>query len=448
MPTTTISATTIPSPASNPTSFLPKSMKHTKTEFKADQVYVSHPYVVTFSGEATNIYEIESSGLQHITSLSEPVTDYLPQNSVIVDPSRDALIIAGKRVYAFNLHDGQLQNTIGLFGTSHGPTIYDRGRVLVTLSDDTEEDEEECWILACNPFDLEPAGYSFLTEIRVARTETFMHYHLVHSSAEYGVVVGQHTSKTQQPLILHYWSPEGQPYDDSLPPIYTVEIPMTLECAESIIADYAASIDDDCFALATLETVLGSPDAPGTHQTVVRTHQLPTLETLWESQPVDGRLIHFYHLPAEGIILAIGSLVEWEDSSNPDNIGYGTWILALDVENGERKQFAKLNHRKIGKELVECDITTCVAEDGEIIVSEDPNLVFISSVGDIATLPFSKFLDEGLSSDTFSRLHETCHSSGLQLKDIPRLTVTKRASVGDGSAAVLDDDGFLSIFTW
>ncbi|KAF9265807.1 hypothetical protein L218DRAFT_1075365 [Marasmius fiardii PR-910] len=428
-------------------------MKHVKTELKADEVHLFHPYVVTFSSDATNIYEIKSSELHHITSTSEPVTDYLRKGAVIIDPSRDALITVGNKVHVFNLHSGELQNTIGLFGTlSDSTIIYDRGRVLVTLSDEMETDDgetaEEYWILSCNPFDLEPKGYSFLTQIRVACTESHMHYHHVLSTSEYGVVIGQHTTLTSQPLLLHYWSPEGQPDDESQPPAHTVEIPMTSAGAESIQAEKAVSIDSDCFALATLEAVMGCLDAPGTYQTVIRTHQLPTLETLWEDQPIDGTIKHFYHLPSEGIILAIGLLAERGDDSNIDNPDYATWIVALDVENGQRKQFTKLNHRKIGKGLVACDITTSVTEDGEIIVSEDPSLVFVSSKGDVATFPFSKFLNEGLPSDMFGVLEDKSHSSGLQLEDIPRLTLTKRASIGEGTAAVLDDEGFLSLFTW
>ncbi|KAK7049715.1 hypothetical protein VNI00_005746 [Paramarasmius palmivorus] len=425
-------------------------MQHIKTELKVDQVYLSYPYLVTFADEATNVYEIQSSSLQHVTSLSQTITGYIREGAIIIDPSRDALIIVQSNVFVFNLHDGQLQKTLTLFGTlTDAPILYDRGRVLVTLSDETDEDgeqKEDFWILSCNPFDLEPAGYSFLTQIRRPCTDKHMLYNHVLSSHEGGVVVGQHTSFTNQPLKLHYWSPEGQPYDDSLPPAYTVDIPITLPEGNAIEARYAASIDDDCFALCTVEAQLGVLDGPGVHQSVIRTLSLPSLDILWTAQAIDGQVNHVYHLRSEGIVLAIGTVSERNDSNGGD-ANNATWIVALDVEHGERRQFTKFNHRNIGKELVRCSLTTSATEEGEVTVSDEPDIVFITSGGDVAKVSVSKFLEEGLPSDEFGAL-EIAQSAGIQLKDVSRLTLSRRASISQQSVVVLDDGGVVSVFTW
>lgn len=428
-------------------------MEHITAELKASQVHLAYPYVVAFSEEGTNIYEITSSALKHISSLTPPYDGffrggeiYLREGAVIVDPSRDTIIIVENKVHVWNLHDGQHQNTIGLFGTICDiPIIYDEGRVLVTLSDETEEEGEQrtdFWVLACNPFDLEPQGYSYLTEVRIPALEDNQLFHHVLSSAEHGVVVGEHTSLTTKPLRLHYWSPEGQPYDDSMPPAHTIEIPITLSDADSMLAQYATLIDDNTFALATLETVLGSPDAPGVHQTVIRAHSLPSLNTLWQADAIPGKAEHLYHLANQRIIIAIGKESEGIDDS-PD---YATWIVALDAEHGKRLQYTKLNHQKIGKEVVACSLTTSVTEEGKIVPSDKPDIVFVTDKGDISTFSLATFLEEGLPVGHPGALEKTVHSSGLQLKEVERLP--GRVSIGQRSVAALDDDGSLSVFTW
>ncbi|KAJ8072666.1 hypothetical protein PM082_016225 [Marasmius tenuissimus] len=428
-------------------------MEHMATELKAVRIHLSYPYVIAFSTEATNVYEIKTSALQHISSLTPPSEGffregaiYLREGAVIFDPSRDAIIIVEKQVHVWNLHDGQLQNTIGLFGTVCDlPIIYDNGRVLVTLADETEEEGEqiaEFWVLACNPFDLEPQGCDYLTQLRIAAPEQHQLYHHVHASAEHGVVVGEHISLTRNPLKLYYWSPEGQPYDESVPPAHSIDIPITLSDADSMLAQYATSIDDNRFALATLETVLGSPDAPGVHQTVIRAHSLPTLNILWQDGPIAGTIKHIYHLASQGVIIAFGKVSEGLDD-DPD---CATWIVALDAQQGRRLQFTKLNHQKIGKKIVSCDLTTSVTEEGKIVPSDNPDIVFVTNKGDVSAFSLAAFLEEGLPSDHSGALEKTVHSSGLRLKDVDRLP--GRVSIGQKSVAALDDDGSLSVFTW
>ncbi|KAI3616688.1 hypothetical protein WG66_011499 [Moniliophthora roreri] len=426
-------------------------MKHIKTDLRAEQIHLSYPYLFTFSEEATNIYEIRSSSPHHIATLSQNIEGYFREGSIIIDPSRDALIVVCNSVMVFNLHDGQLQKNLGLFGTlTDTPIRYDRGRVLVTLSDDEEQDGEEkeyFWILSCNPFDLELPGYSFLTQIQRASAEKNMLYSHVLPSREGGVVVAQHTSYTDQPMKLHYWSPEGQPYDESLPPAYTVDIPMTLEDGSSIEARDAVPIDETTFALCTVEMVLDCLDSPGSHQSVIRVVSLPALDTLWSSDPIVGEAKHIYHVPGEDIVLIIGVVSEREDPKG-DSADYATWIAAFDTQSGERRQFTKLNHRKIGKRLVGCRLTATVTEKGDIVPSDEPDIVFLTSIGDVATFSLSKFLTEGLPSDDFAPLEKSSLSSGLQLKDIGRRTLDRRVCISQGSTAVVDDESLISIFTW
>ncbi|KAK1224108.1 hypothetical protein PQX77_013051 [Marasmius sp. AFHP31] len=428
-------------------------MEHIVAELRAVRIHLSYPYVIAFSTEATNVYEIKSSALQHICSLTPPSEGffrdgsiYLREGAVIVDPSRDAVIIVENKVHVWNLHDGQLQNTIGLFGTVCDlAIIYDNGRVLVTLADETEEEGEqttEFWVLACNPFDLEPQGYDHLTQLRIAAPEQHQLYHHVYASAEHGVVVGEHISLTRNPLKLYYWDPEGQPYDESMPPAHSINIPITLSDADSMFAQYAVSIDNNRFALATLETVLGSPDALGVHQTVIRAHSLPTLNILWQDDPIAGTIKHIYHLASQGVIIAIGKVSEGLED-DPD---YATWIMALDAEHGKRLQFTRLNHQKIGKKIVSCDLTTSVTEEGKIVPSDNPDIVFVTNKGDVSTIPLAAFLEEELPLDHPAALEKTVHSSGLRLKDVDRLP--GRVSIGQRSIAALDDDGSLSVFTW
>ncbi|KAK7049709.1 hypothetical protein VNI00_005740 [Paramarasmius palmivorus] len=415
-------------------------MHHVKTEKHADQVYLSYPYLVTFSERATTIFEIQPpSSLRRITCLSQTITGYLQDGAVI------------NKIVVFNLHAGELQNTLSLFGqVTDAPIQYDHGRVLVTVSDETEEDgetKEDFWILACNPFDLEPAGYSFLTQIRRPCTEQHMLYSHIFPSRNHGLVVAQHTALTQQPLKLHYWSPEGQPYDESLPPSRTIEIPITLDDAGSMEARHAVAINDDTLAFSTVETVLDFLDGPGIYQSIIHVASLPSLEILWSSEPIDGEAKHVYHAVNEGIVLAIGIASE-RDDPDADSPDYATWLVALDAQNGKRRQFTKLNHRKIGKELVECSLTTSVTDVGEVMTSNAPDIVFVSSKGEVTALPLSKFLEDGLPSDDAIVLERSCHSSGLHLKDIFRLTSSRRASLGHKTAVVVDDEGVVSLFTW
>jgi len=68
-----------------------------------------------------------------------------------------------------------------------------------------------------------------ITELRIPALEDNQLFRHVLPSAEHGVVVGEYKSLTTKPLRLHYWSPEGQPYDDSMPPVPTIDIPTTVQ---------------------------------------------------------------------------------------------------------------------------------------------------------------------------------------------------------------------------
>ncbi|KAL0572180.1 hypothetical protein V5O48_009775, partial [Marasmius crinis-equi] len=424
----------------------------------AIQIFNFHPYVLAFCPDSTDVYEItdKSSPPRHITSLTPPSkgtfrsgTIFLRPGAVIVDPSRDAIIIVENRLHVWNLHSGQEQRTIDLFGTvSEFPIIYDKGRVLVTLTDEAEEEGEErtdFWILACNPFGLEPTDYDFITQIRIPAPERHEVYNHVLYSREHGVVVGQHISLTSQPLKLHYWSPKRQPDDESQPPTHTISLPMTLDGARSMLAQYAVSIDDHRFVLSTLETVLGSPDVPGSSQTVIRAHVLPSLETIWEADPIPGQAHAIYHLPKQGVTIAFGKANESIDDDDPV---HATWIVVVDVEHGKRLQFTKLNHREIEKKIFFCSLTTSVTEEGEIVPSDEPEIVFVSGQGEVATLPIARYLKEGLTAGQFGALEKTIQSSDFRLDEDYVSLLSNQVSIGQLSVAAMGGDNLLSLFTW
>ena len=79
-----------------------------------------------------------------------------------------------------------------------------------------------------------------------------------------------------------------------MPPTHTTELPITLSDADSALAQYqyATSIDDNTFALATLETMVGSPNAPGVRQTVIRAYSLPSLNILWQADLILRKAEH------------------------------------------------------------------------------------------------------------------------------------------------------------
>ena len=64
-----------------------------------------------------------------------------------------------------------------------------------------------------------------ITELRIPALEDNQLFRHVLPSAEHGVVVGEYKSLTMKLIELYYWSPEGQPHDDSMPPRHPNDSP-------------------------------------------------------------------------------------------------------------------------------------------------------------------------------------------------------------------------------
>ncbi|KAJ2978405.1 hypothetical protein NQ176_g3828 [Zarea fungicola] len=423
-----------------------------KLKLQAKQVFASPGFVIAFCEDATLVYNVRQSPPQQVASLEPPFEGffrggeiYLREGAVIVDSLRDAVIIVENQLHVWGLGDGRCQRSIGLFGSIYESVLYDNGSVLVATADEKIEDgetEEETWMLVCNPFNLEPEGYDFSSTACIPTPDRLQFYHPALFSVAGGILAGEHTSLTEQPLKLHYWKPATPTGADMGPPVSRTEIPISLPEAESIVAKYATTGGDDAIVLATLETVLDCPDGPGVHQSTIRLIRTPSLEIAWEADPIPGRISSLHYINECKVVIAIGkSALDVEDK-----LIHFTWIVALDAQTGQKIQFARLHPDSLGGRLVACKLVQPPETLKDIALSGVAEIILVTAAGNIAKLSLTSYLDDGLSSENIAKLAENVNSSKLKFQEVLRLD--GRLSISHQCIAAVDDDGFLSIFRW
>lgn len=418
---------------------------------QAKQVFASSELVIAFGEDETSIYNVRQSPPQKFASLEPPFEGffrrgeiYLREGAVIVDSLRNAIIIVENQLHVWNLSDGGIERSMGLFGSIYESVLYDNARVLVVTADETIENgetQEETWMLVCNPFNLEPESYNFSSTACIPTFDRLQFFHPALFSVQHGILCGEHTSLTSQPLRLHYWKPAMPTGDDMGPPARTMEIPITLPEAESIVAKYATPCGDDAIALCTLETVLDCLDGPGVHQSTIRLIRTPSLEAAWEADPIPGRISSLHYVNEHKVVTAIG-----KSALNVENeVIHFTWIVALDAGTGQQLQFTRLHPTSLGGRLVACELAQS-AENFQSAASSVAEIIFVTATGNIAKLSLTAYLSDGLSSENIAKLVDNVYSSSLKLREVLRLD--GRLSIGHRCIAAVDDDGLLSIFRW
>ncbi|KAF9263221.1 hypothetical protein L218DRAFT_1077436 [Marasmius fiardii PR-910] len=322
------------------------------------------------------------------------------QPGVVFDLSRNPVIIihhiAG--VYAFNIQTGEL---IGKFRTIGplsygGEPIYDDGRVFLTAYEsfpEQDEHERDYWILEYVTH-LHPPNVVQYPSVSPLLRKNIGFFSLTTEKR------AKLSSRRKEPLKLHSWDAESlQDNDDcDIPPTETIEIPISFPRAFYIRMEHSGV----AVTVFCMQEPCEFSHAPGSHQSLLHLHQVPSLEILWTSSFIEGPIGQMYYIPDRHVIFAEGHKgIDWPEAD------FG-WvyarILALDATDGKRLQYVEYGGALGEDNLESCRLKTVGTDKGKVAVSEDSDIVWWTKCGDVLTYPLSRFLDHGLPPKDFRPL--------------------------------------------
>ncbi|KAK7053163.1 hypothetical protein VNI00_003782 [Paramarasmius palmivorus] len=410
-----------------------------KTDVAAECIHLSYPYLFAFKEEGTEIYRIQKACLYHIATISQSLVYF---GGVLVDPSRDTVIIEQERLYVFNLHTGRQVKTISLFGSPRTHLIsYDHGLVQVTVEGRAGEPPvEEDGILVLDPFGPESAEQEYSIHIRRPRTNNFFVTNHVFFPQGGGAVIVEHSAYSDGPLQLLYWKSEDlQPNNASSSPTRSIDIPMTLPGGDLIEAIHSTPIDGSTFALCKGDIHMGG----NARLTTIYAISVPSLDIVWSAESIVGESTSIHYVPTQGVVVVIGEAEE--------NLSYArSWIVALDAQTGALRRFTTFHMQEMGKRLIACQLTTCLSEEGLVTVAENPYIVLFFQDGDVAILSLADFLEKGIPDNDWEALMEWSMycATHLRVDNWIQRRAGKSIGISNNCVAVLDDEDKIAVLTW
>ncbi|KAK7053162.1 hypothetical protein VNI00_003781 [Paramarasmius palmivorus] len=417
--------------------FLEMTINCVKTDVKAQSIYLCYPYLFIFLEESTEIYRVQETSLQYVVTVSRAFPHC---GSVLVDPSRDVVIIEQEHLFIFNLHTGRHVKTSSLFDSPRTHLLsYDNGLVRVALEGrGGAAPVEEDAILVFDPLGLESAEQEYLIQIRRPRTNTFFITNHVFFPPKGGAVIVEHSAWSAGPLKLLYWRPEDLAKSTSSP-TRSIEIPMSLPEGDLMEAIHSVAVGESTFAFCKQDIHMGADG----RLTAIYAISIPNLDILWSTVPIEGEPNSIHYVPEQNMIVAIGRTTEYLSYTS-------TWIVALDAQTGERRRFTTFHNRKLGKKLVICQLTTNLSDDGTITVLDNPDLVFVFLEGDIIVHSLIDFLGKGLPDDDLSTLAETsmCCTSDVRFNNWYQRLDGKSIGISNRCVAIVDDEDEIAVLTW
>lgn len=356
-----------------------------------ERVCISHPHVITFGENSTDIWEITSDEIRHRSTLTpfirppKGVGVYQGERGeVIFDHAREIVIIPSDSsqqhfLSVYGLHDGQLIRSIEVLGRLDVRAVhYNDGYALVVSLGDPDEE-----------MNVKPRFYLFdIASEGSLRRELAVPYHLVGNSPHATFIplsltvtqdiIATSSNYSEDAMSVFRWKggrTRRSPSND---------IEIRMEYGDNISASSSILLDDDSFAMTTFEFTMGEIQVGDASQSVIRRFETVSLKQKWDSRPISGEVHTMRYVVSQNAIVAIGKVDEGKDPTS--DFDWATTVTVVDASSGALEHADKINHRKHGCPVQECDVSQ---------VGDTVDVVILFADGTVSVTPLDMFLLDG-----------------------------------------------------
>ncbi|KAF9465335.1 hypothetical protein BDZ94DRAFT_1234745 [Collybia nuda] len=397
-------------------------------------VYISHPHVVTFGPNSTDIWEITPDKVQHRSTLTPFIgapervgLRRRERGGVNFDHGREIIIIAsdGPEKHSLNvygLRDGQIIRSIEVPGRLDVRSVhYNNGYALAESLGGPEEDTNQNTRIYL--YDVAGQG-NLIRELSVpldfvggSLYATFLPLGLTATQD----ILAASSDYSEDRMCIFRW--RGGRTRRS--PSDTVEIGM--EYGDQISTTSSILLDNDSFAINTFEFTQGEIQVGDASQSVIRRFDIPSLKEKWYSRPISGEVYSMRYVVSHKAIVAIGEVDEGKDPGS--DFDWATTVTVIDAGSGALEHADKINHRKHGCAVRECDVSQ---------VGDTIDVVILFADGTVSVTPLDMFLLDGFEREGDSIKVHRVLSDGFQFSG---------GAVGQKSA-ILEGGSEFSLVRW